>query len=466
MAAKAIHFDGNTQYGYCSLPADFSDYTKNFFIDFWFKLDTSQPALSTRNQLCIFEDAQGGAAGEQMIMGYDGTNVGFWLFNAWYGDTAITKDVWYHCVYAYKFEESTYKRNIWINGVNVLADHTGQGQFDYAAYFYLGEGYSGWSKAAVAFDEMHMFTNLVCTQTHVDALYNSGNGVKTLPAGDLTTANVDFYNFDDNANDSVGSNNFTLSGSPTYTDPKVLDATFDGLTVTYIGGAASGMSVFTGGATPPAASPLDIAGCKLWLSADALTLSNNDLVELWTDKSPAANNCTASGATRPTFKTNILNGKPAVQFSGGPYLESSTGMGITGTNARTLFFVAYNINGWVMASIGKSSNAWSPTLSNLYMWGYDPSYSAQWTGSQNKVFSQTYASGLLNNWENGVAKVENQDIGTTFNTQNDGYFVGDWFAHSRPMNGNLFEVLIYDSVLSTANRQFVETFLMTKYGLT
>jgi hypothetical protein len=209
--------------------------------------------------------------------------------------------------------------------------------------------------------------------------------------------------------------------------------------------------------------PTDISGCRLWLDAGTLSLNNNDPVDLWEDGSAQGNDCTASGATRPTFKTNQLNGLPGVYFSVGPYLESSTGVGISGTGGRTLFFVANNTNGWVLASLGKSSNAWSPTASNLFMWGYDPSYNVQWTGSQNKVFTQMYSNGILNNWENNVIKNENQNIGTSFNTQNNGYYIGDWFPHSRPLSGYLYEVIVYDTALSSTNRKSVEAYLLYKY---
>src|SRR5439155_17313853 len=71
-----------------------------------------------------------------------------------------------------------------------------------------------------------------------------------------------------------------------------------------------------GTCTPPPFSPAEIGGLKLWLKADALALNNNDPVSTWTDSSGNGNSPTSSGTKRPTYKTNVLNGKPVVRFDG------------------------------------------------------------------------------------------------------------------------------------------------------
>jgi hypothetical protein len=54
---------------------------------------------------------------------------------------------------------------------------------------------------------------------------------------------------------------------------------------------------------------------------------NNDPVGTATDFGSDAHNATqATGANKPTYKTNIKNGQPAFYFDGGDYLDSSSGL--------------------------------------------------------------------------------------------------------------------------------------------
>jgi len=55
-------------------------------------------------------------------------------------------------------------------------------------------------------------------------------------------------------------------------------------------------------------------GMTLWLKADAITGKNDgDTLTTWLDSSSYANTATASGS--PTYQTNEINGRPAVEFS-------------------------------------------------------------------------------------------------------------------------------------------------------
>jgi hypothetical protein len=55
----------------------------------------------------------------------------------------------------------------------------------------------------------------------------------------------------------------------------------------------------------------------LWLKADALSLNDDDPVATWPDSSGQGNDASqATAGQRPKYKTNIINGKPAVLFDG------------------------------------------------------------------------------------------------------------------------------------------------------
>jgi hypothetical protein len=81
------------------------------------------------------------------------------------------------------------------------------------------------------------------------------------------------------------------------------------------------------------------AGCKIALDSRFLSLSNNDLVDAWSARSPASLSPTASGGVRPTYLTNILNGNPAIRFLGGQDFTNTT-ESLSG--ARTVIGVAAN----------------------------------------------------------------------------------------------------------------------------
>lgn len=58
-------------------------------------------------------------------------------------------------------------------------------------------------------------------------------------------------------------------------------------------------------------------GGDLLLDSRYLALSNDDAVSSWTNRANASNNASQSSSTvRPTYKTNQLNGNPAVSFDG------------------------------------------------------------------------------------------------------------------------------------------------------
>ncbi len=69
---------------------------------------------------------------------------------------------------------------------------------------------------------------------------------------------------------------------------------------------------------PPPWTPSSVGGLLLWLEADAITgLNDGDPVATWLDQSGNENHATQSTeASKPLFKTNILNGKPVVRFDG------------------------------------------------------------------------------------------------------------------------------------------------------
>jgi hypothetical protein len=92
--------------------------------------------------------------------------------------------------------------------------------------------------------------------------------------------------------------------------------------------STSGLTVVTGTDAQAAIAQLDakvgtsfdpstITGLLGWWKADALSLSDGDAVASWTDSSSNSNPWVqATGGNKPIYKTDGMNGRPAVVFDG------------------------------------------------------------------------------------------------------------------------------------------------------
>src|SRR5262245_6977808 len=103
--------------------------------------------------------------------------------------------------------------------------------------------------------------------------------------------------------------------------------------------ALTGLSGLSGMAGRPF-SPAQVSGLKLWLKADALSLSNAAAVTTWTDSSGNGNDATQSnGAKKPIYYTNIWNGKPSIYFDGTKILSTPSFQSFA--SKRGCLFVVY-----------------------------------------------------------------------------------------------------------------------------
>lgn len=85
---------------------------------------------------------------------------------------------------------------------------------------------------------------------------------------------------------------------------------------------------------------MDLPGLAVWLKADALGLSNDDPVSTFTDQSGNGHSPAQSGAARPIFKTNVLNGLPVVRFTKSTHWMTCTGWAISAGSNLSLFLVS------------------------------------------------------------------------------------------------------------------------------
>lgn len=231
----------------------------------------------------------------------------------------------------------------------------------------------------------------------------------------------------------------------------------------------------TTGPAPPS------SGLHFWLKADALVLSNGDPVGSWADVSGNNNGTfTASGASRPTYQTGIINSLPAVYFSGsGPQnLAIGSNAPWNGLTSGEVFAILKGDSGQGSSFIG----LWSfPPCDDFELYPYSGdshvydgfmstlrkacgtpgasfqsvwhtynviSTSSEYTAQRNGTQFFTTATNTVNT---SIASVGSGFIGCSRGS----FGFQGWFA----------EILLYDHKLSGTDRTAVYAYINSKYGI-
>ena len=228
----------------------------------------------------------------------------------------------------------------------------------------------------------------------------------------------------------------------------------------------------------PLFQPTFFPNCTLWLdSADrsTLTMNNNLVVTQWRDKSGLANHASNVGTIRLTSQ---IGGLPTMTYPGtvstyfiGPLVNS----GPTFT-AFSVFLM--NTSSYVVARILSLARIGSVDYSNtLYTaaiqrnsgnfgafrnltslgsitgtFGTAVQVSSRYSGSNHTIFMNGVAGTSVNT--SGNFGYSNYEVGSSFGEEN-----------LVPLNGTIGEVIHFNRALSTDERQQMEGYLATKWGL-
>jgi len=222
----------------------------------------------------------------------------------------------------------------------------------------------------------------------------------------------------------------------------------------------------------------EIEDLSLWLDASSLDLEDDALVSSWIDKSENENHATQDNdENKPTFKTNILNGKPAVRFDG-------IGTFLTTPNLQ-LTDDKYSVITVLKNTKNATSGPWSFGSQGLHY--YAPWSTILWRGSGDggsHVIINNFTTDSF--WINSVIKKEGTvmqdltldaylntinkigaygDSTNTFSSSNDvGINIGRW-STSGIFGGDMTELLVFNKILTDENRLFVENYLSQKYDI-
>jgi hypothetical protein len=240
-------------------------------------------------------------------------------------------------------------------------------------------------------------------------------------------------------------------------------------------------------------SPLTVSTpCLLWLDAADLS-SNGAAVNTWNDKSGQGNNATGFNnhngvGTFPTVLTNTLNNKSVINLSGtNDYFKINNNLSIYEVTFVILVkilavpgtqYVRYGIintdrPGFYGYGIG--FYGFSPTASSSYKFELlsndaftNTTVSVDNTGNTWYILTATYNANT--NYAiftyNGTILSPNVGVGAGPVDANEGIKIGIWnTSYSTNTSCYVAEAIIYNGVLSNGERQSVEGYLATKWGM-
>jgi PKD repeat protein len=221
-------------------------------------------------------------------------------------------------------------------------------------------------------------------------------------------------------------------------------------------------------------------GLQIWYKSDAGTSTtiNNALIDFWNDSSPNGKNATQSATnSKPFFQTNSINGYPAIRTSTSRFLYADFS-GIDNQN-YTIFTVSLrqaggSFNNLVGVQFTGSNNGLSlgyagtglirhvhyGTWANLAC----PSYngSTEIPAILSCQFSQTSGKRVWRMYDGAFSAGNNANL--TQYAQGSNGRIGRGNG-TYGFNGLISEVIIYNRVLTDAEKRQVHTYLSVKYGL-
>jgi len=217
---------------------------------------------------------------------------------------------------------------------------------------------------------------------------------------------------------------------------------------------------------------------KLWLKAEDGITVNGTTVQEWDDNSPALNNVFQStAANQPVYNnaTSLINFNPALTFNGSATRLSTTypvfGMGNLSytafgvVNTTTTAGYRYWLSDGTATTnqaVGFAHNA--ATLSNVN-WSNDLSTGTIATGTTYlEGFTRDNSSFVRNNLLFGKNVATSSVSG--LNKVNTLGSVGSDPNSTQIWNGQIGEIIAYQSVLTPAEQQKIHSYLAVKWGLT
>ena len=224
--------------------------------------------------------------------------------------------------------------------------------------------------------------------------------------------------------------------------------------------------------------PLSIgASCTLWLDAadtTTLQLSGSSVVQ-WNDKSGNMRN--ASGGVSPTYSPAsnaiVFNGTssyltvPAATYA--PLTAAFCVINYTGTTEGTVYRRGLTTGNTF--EFGLSILNTTQIRTSIVLSGTSREFTVGTSTTQQTMFCSTWDSSMYSLLKNGNTLTSGTQSGTE-STSSQPIAIGQILNDiGQPLNiayftGNIYEIIFFNSVLSTTQRQAIEGYLAQKWGLT
>lgn len=231
-----------------------------------------------------------------------------------------------------------------------------------------------------------------------------------------------------------------------------------------------------------------VSGLFAWWKADSLNLADAAAVTSWSDSSGNSRTLTqGTAANQPTYRTNLRNGYGGVRFDGtNDYLATSS---VAWPSAVTVFAVLKK--NWETAEYGGILGAASYGLTAGFGLITTGGAAQDWGNKNLAVFGTGYQSGENPRGFGGYGTIPNGSVqiieagigsgnayvkmgGTTVSTTGTSgacdttsapIYVGDTAAASfDAMEADIFEILVYERVVTSDESALIYDYLVGKYG--
>tara|TARA_R110000765_G_scaffold89307_1_gene170537 strand:+ start:3626 stop:4543 length:918 start_codon:yes stop_codon:yes gene_type:complete len=239
--------------------------------------------------------------------------------------------------------------------------------------------------------------------------------------------------------------------------------------------------------------PTIVSGCVVWAAADKETsFSDGDAVATWTNQTVKSYDFSQpTAAKKPTYRTNIMNGKPALLFDGtDDYMSIVMGTELSDLTDFTLMMVIkyVSLSAYVTpASFGPNVFSYpqlrmfqldndSP-VENIRTEGKDGSNVVVTLATDGDAIADTsYVMTFHNDADGSGVQYKNMiESGSGTGYNNLSYKDGSYdivestigAAHDPTNYANIYlsEYVLYDRLLSLSEKSRIEKYLSKKYGV-
>jgi hypothetical protein len=238
-------------------------------------------------------------------------------------------------------------------------------------------------------------------------------------------------------------------------------------------------------------APTQISGLVADWDVRALSLNDDDAISSLTD-TYGGYHATGTTTQRPTYKANILNGKPVARFNGTANGLVTSAINLSGTSAITLFVVGNSATSGadhVFVEMSSNYNSQADSFlfyrasTNQYVWthignvaGADTFLTTDGTAPRKLTTTPRVLCGVYDKSQAAAAEVTGYRghmqfgtrTGASNNTNNYGnraLYIGARNQASLFLNGDIARILLYSRALTEAERWLVNTYLGRTFGL-